>query len=118
MCSNALFLVLRQSNGVDNDHNSFRRFKLLGIKTHFLISLSIDLSSVSDVISQASSGRRSAAYSNIYGDRLTRQGSIINSERASVASGSLTSGGLAAAAATDQTNTAELTPQQIGVMGE
>ncbi|XP_068902701.1 mitoguardin isoform X1 [Tenebrio molitor] len=66
-----------------------------------------------DVISQASSGRRSAAYSNVYGERLPRQGSAINSERASVASGSLTSGGLAAP---DQTNTAELTPQQIGVM--
>ncbi|KRT78857.1 hypothetical protein AMK59_6921, partial [Oryctes borbonicus] len=47
-----------------------------------------------DVISQASSGRRSGAYSG-HMDRITiRQGSVI-SEKASLTSGSLVSGGLA-----------------------
>lgn len=67
-----------------------------------------------DVISQASSGRRSAAYSG-HTDRITmRQGSII-SEKASMASGSLVSGILVIPEAGDATR---LTPQQLGVMGE
>lgn len=66
-----------------------------------------------DVISQASSGRRSGAYSS-HNERVARQSSVI-SERASVASGSLASSVLAAGDAGDTTH---LTPQQLGVMGE
>lgn len=66
-----------------------------------------------DVISQASSGRRSAAYSS-HNERVARQSSVI-SERASVASGSLASSVLAAG---DVGDTTHLTPQQLGVMGE
>lgn len=62
-----------------------------------------------DVISQASSSRRSA-----HNERLTRQGSVI-SERGSVASGSLASSVLAAG---DVVDTTHLSPQQLGVMGE
>lgn len=69
----------------------------------------------SDVVSQASSGRRSAAYSS-HSERLVRQGSII-SERNSIASGSLASGGLVVGPETGG-DTNHLTPQQLGVMGE
>ncbi|XP_017767908.1 PREDICTED: mitoguardin-like, partial [Nicrophorus vespilloides] len=67
-----------------------------------------------DMMSQASSGRRSNAYSG-YSDRGTvRQSSVLGggSERASVASGSLVSGGILPEAG----DTVHLTPQQLGVM--
>ncbi|KAG5876948.1 hypothetical protein JTB14_031319 [Gonioctena quinquepunctata] len=59
--------------------------------------------------SVASSGRRSATYS----DKYNRQGSIV-SGKASIASGSLVSSGLPIPEGLE-TNT--LTPQQLGVMG-
>lgn len=65
--------------------------------------------------STTSSGRRSAAFSNIYGEKYGRQGSIIASGKASIASGSLASTGLPIPEAID---TANLTPQQLGVMGK
>lgn len=65
--------------------------------------------------STTSSGRRSAAFSNIYGEKYGRQGSVIASGKASIASGSLTSTGLQIPEGVDTTN---LTPQQLGVMGE
>lgn len=71
---------------------------------------------ISDVGSTASSsGRRSAPFSNVYGERYSRQGSVIASEKASVASGSLVGSGLGVTEGTDSTH---LTPQQLGVMGE
>lgn len=69
----------------------------------------------SDLGSTASSGRRSAAFSNIYGDKYGRQSSVITSEKTSIASGSGVSGGPHVADSTDGTH---LTPQQLGVMGE
>lgn len=69
-----------------------------------------------DLISQASSGKRSAAISSL-SDRVgLRQGSILGatSERASIASGSLASGALNLPQSGDGAN---LTPQQLGVMG-
>ncbi|CAH1970524.1 unnamed protein product [Acanthoscelides obtectus] len=68
-----------------------------------------------DLGSVASSGRRSAAFSNIYGERYVRQNSVIASGKASVASGSLVSSGLPVPEGLD---TANLTPQQLGVMGK
>lgn len=68
-----------------------------------------------DLRSTTSSGRRSAAFSNIYGEKYVRQGSIITSGKASIASGSLTSTGLQIPEGVD---TANLTPQQLGVMGK
>lgn len=65
--------------------------------------------------STASSGRRSGAFSNIYGEKYGRQGSVIVSGKASVASGSLVSSGLPIPEGLDTTR---LTPQQLGVMGE
>nr|XP_023016997.1 mitoguardin [Leptinotarsa decemlineata] len=62
-----------------------------------------------DVGSVASSGRRSATYS----DKYNRQGSII-SGKASIASGSIVSSGLPIPEGLETTN---LTPQQLGVMG-
>nr|CAH7768736.1 unnamed protein product [Callosobruchus chinensis] len=67
-----------------------------------------------DLGSVASSGRRSAAFSNIYGERYVRQSSVIASGKASVASGSLVSSGLPVPEGLDSAN---LTPQQLGVMG-
>lgn len=76
--------------------------------------------SPNDIGSIASSGRRSGAYSNIYGERYGRQGSTIisGSEKASVISGSLASGSVTIAA-TDGGggDNGQLTPQQLGVMG-
>lgn len=68
-----------------------------------------------DLGSTTSSGRRSAGFSNVYGDKYGRQGSIIASGKASIASGSLASTGLPIPEGVD---TANLTPQQLGVMGE
>ncbi|KAL3274460.1 hypothetical protein HHI36_015847 [Cryptolaemus montrouzieri] len=62
-----------------------------------------------DAASYASSGRRSTAFSNAY----MRQGSIIASEKASLASGSIISGSITLQEGTNQA----LTPQQLGVMG-
>lgn len=70
---------------------------------------------IPDLGSTTSSGRRSAAYSNIYGEKYLRQGSIITSGKASIASGSLASTGLPIPEGVDST---DLTPQQLGVMGE
>ncbi|XP_018572052.1 mitoguardin [Anoplophora glabripennis] len=67
-----------------------------------------------DLGSVASSGRRSAAFSNIYGDKYGRQSSVITSEKGSIASGSGVSGGLHVGDGSDGTH---LTPQQLGVMG-
>ncbi|CAG9831396.1 unnamed protein product [Diabrotica balteata] len=66
-----------------------------------------------DMGSVASSGRRSGTYS-VTGDRLHRQGSIIASGKASIASGSVVSNGLPIP---EGLNTSNLTPQQLGVMG-
>lgn len=74
-----------------------------------------------DIGSIASSGRRSAAYSNIYGDRHTRQGSTIASasEKASMVSGSLASGSITIAGGdVGADGDGVLTPQQLGVMGK
>lgn len=68
-----------------------------------------------DLGSTTSSGRRSAAYSNIYGERYIRQSSVIPSGKASIASGSLASTGLPIPEGIDTTS---LTPQQLGVMGK
>ncbi|XP_060516605.1 mitoguardin [Cylas formicarius] len=75
--------------------------------------------SPNDMGSTTSSGRRSAAYSNIYGERYVRQGSTIVSEKtASVASGSAISGGLMITAIDGASGEGiQLTPQQLGVMG-
>ncbi|CAG9814541.1 unnamed protein product [Phaedon cochleariae] len=62
-----------------------------------------------EVGSIASSGRRSAAYS----DKFNKQGSIA-SGKGSIASGSLVSSGLPIP---EGLNTSNLTPQQLGVMG-
>lgn len=64
-----------------------------------------------DLGSTASSGRRS----NVFGEKYGRQGSMITSGKASIASGSLVSTGLPIPEGID---TANLTPQQLGVMGE
>lgn len=68
-----------------------------------------------EVISHASSGKRSAAISSL-SDRVgLKQGSTLGpSERGSIASGSLASGALILPQAEDGAN---LTPQQLGVMG-
>lgn len=66
-----------------------------------------------DVISQASSGRRSGAYS-AHSERMARQSSVI-SEKNSVASASLASGGFGIP---DINGSTHLTPQQLGVMGK
>ncbi|XP_057671515.1 mitoguardin [Diorhabda carinulata] len=66
-----------------------------------------------DLGSVASSGRRSANY-NAMTDRLNKQGSIVTSGKASVASGSIVSNGLPIP---EGLNTSNLTPQQLGVMG-
>lgn len=67
------------------------------------------------MVSTASSGKRSAAHS----ERLSnlRQNSLIGggSERASIASGSLTGTAMVIPEGGDGTH---LTPQQLGVMGE
>lgn len=71
-----------------------------------------------DVVSQASSGKRSAAFSNYNERNALRQSSIIGgggSEKASIASGSFTSGGILLPEVGDGTH---LTPQQLGVMGK
>ncbi|XP_050302081.1 mitoguardin [Anthonomus grandis grandis] len=79
--------------------------------------------SPNDMGSIASSGRRSNAYSNIYGERYTRQGSAIAStrastiEKASVVSSSLASGSVTIAATDGGGDDGVLTPQQLGVMG-
>lgn len=75
---------------------------------------------VPDIGSIASSGRRSAAYSNIYGDRHPRQGSTIASasEKASMVSGSLASGSITIAGTDVGAGDGVLTPQQLGVMGK
>ncbi|XP_028148259.2 uncharacterized protein LOC114341650 [Diabrotica virgifera virgifera] len=67
-----------------------------------------------DMGSVASSGRRSGTYS-VTGDRLNRHGSIVASGKASIASGSVVSNGLPIP---EGLNTSNLTPQQLGVMGE
>ncbi|XP_066260011.1 mitoguardin [Euwallacea similis] len=75
--------------------------------------------SPNDYGSIASSGRRSGAYSNIYGERYTRQGSAMASasEKASIISSSLASGSLTMGAMDGAGGDVVLTPQQLGVMG-
>ncbi|XP_022919156.2 mitoguardin [Onthophagus taurus] len=70
-----------------------------------------------DVFSQASSGRRSVGYSG-YSDRVTVRQSSIISEKTSLASASLASGGLGQLQEIGGGGDgAHLTPQQLGVMG-
>ncbi|CAG9769121.1 unnamed protein product [Ceutorhynchus assimilis] len=74
--------------------------------------------SPNDTVSIASSGRRSAGYSNIYGDRYARQSSTIasTSEKTSVVSGSLASGSITLTAVEGGGGDGVLTPQQLGVV--
>ncbi|XP_066155318.1 mitoguardin [Euwallacea fornicatus] len=75
--------------------------------------------SPNDYGSIASSGRRSAAYCNIYGERYSRQGSAMASasEKASIVSSSIASGSLTIDAMDGAKGDVVLTPQQLGVMG-